>query len=99
MAVGISTMGHNGRQYETCRFETQNYKLKNNLDMKNEIELRDYFAAKVLEGIHSNNDMWVAMCMDKRNCTRDKENDTHEDYVAQLCYKMADAMLKERERQ
>ena len=66
--------------------------------MKNEIELRDYFAAKVLEGIHSNSVMWEAMCMDKKNCTRDKENDTHEDYVAQECYKMADAMLKERER-
>ena len=66
--------------------------------MKNEIELRDYFAAMVLQGIHANNEMWVNMCMDKINCTRDKENDTHEDYVAQQCYKMADAMLKERER-
>lgn len=64
--------------------------------MTNEIKLRDYFAAKVLEGIHANNDMWANMCMDKRNCTRDKENDTQEDYVAQQCYKMADAMLKER---
>ena len=65
--------------------------------MKNEIELRDYFAAMVLQGVVSNNEMWVNMCMDKRNCTRDKQNDTHEDYVAQECYKMADAMLKERE--
>ena len=66
--------------------------------MKNEIELRDYFAAKVLEGMHSNSEMWRAICMDKKNCTRDKENDSVEDYVAQECYKMADAMLKERER-
>jgi len=65
--------------------------------MENEIELRDYFAAKVLEGIHSNSEMWNAMCMDMRNLRRDKKNDTHEDYVAQQCYKMADAMLKERE--
>lgn len=65
----------------------------------NRIDLRDYFATKVLEGIYSNNEMWRAMCMDKRNCTRDKENDSIEDYVAQECYKMADAMLKERERQ
>ena len=68
------------------------------MEMENEIGLRDYFAAKVLEGIHSDNDMLVAMCQDKRNCTRDKENDTHEDYIAQQCYKMADAMLKERKR-
>lgn len=67
--------------------------------MKNEIELRDYFAAKVLEGIYSNNEMWRSMCMDKQNFTRDKDNDTYEDYVAQQCYKMADAMLKERQRQ
>jgi hypothetical protein len=58
------------------------------------IELRDYFAAKALEGIHS-----ATHILDKRNCTRDKENDTYEDYVAQQCYKMADAMLKEREQQ
>jgi hypothetical protein len=64
--------------------------------MENEIKLRDYFAAKALEGIHANNDMWANMCMDRKNFTRDKGNDTHEDYVAQQCYKMADAMLKER---
>jgi hypothetical protein len=66
--------------------------------MKKEIELRDYFAAKVLNGIHSNSELWRAMCADKHNCTRDKENDTHDDYLAQECYKMADAMLRERER-
>ena len=64
--------------------------------MKNEIKLRDYFAAKVLQGIYANDEMWVNMCMDKRSLTRDKDNDSHEDYVAQQCYKMADAMLKER---
>ena len=64
--------------------------------MKDEIELRDYFAAKVLEGMYSNSEMWRSMCMDKNNCTRDKAKDTHEDYVAQQCYEMADAMLKER---
>ena len=64
--------------------------------MKNETELRDYFAAKTLEGIHSNNEMWRSMCLDRKNWTRDKEKDTHSDYVAQQCYAMADAMLKER---
>ena len=67
--------------------------------MKSEIELRDYFAAKVLEGIYSNSELWDAMCMDMRNLTRDKRNDTFEDYVAQQCYKMADAMLRERSEQ
>jgi len=64
--------------------------------MKDKIELRDYFAAKVLEGVYSNSEMWRSMCMDKNNFTRDKAKDTHEDYVAQKCYEMADAMLKER---
>ena len=64
--------------------------------MKKEITMRDYFAAKVLQGIHANNEMWVNMCMDQRNCTRNKGKDTQEDYVAQQCYKMADAMIIER---
>ena len=64
--------------------------------MENEIKLRDYFAGKVLEGIHANFEMWTAICMDRGNCTKDKQNDSVEDYVAQQCYKMADAMLKER---
>lgn len=62
----------------------------------NKKTLRDYFAAKSLQGIMANNEMWIAMCMDRGNCTRDKQNDSVEDYVAQQCYKMADAMLKER---
>jgi hypothetical protein len=65
-------------------------------EMENEIKLRDYLAAKALQGIMANNEMWIAMCMDRSNCTRDKQNDSVEDYVAQQCYKMAEAMLKER---
>lgn len=64
--------------------------------MENEIKLKDYFAAKVLQGIMANNEMWRSMCMDRSNCTRDKQNDSVEDYVAQQCYEMAEAMLKER---
>lgn len=56
---------------------------------------REYFAAKVLQGAISNNEMFLAMCLDRNNCARDKDNDSVEDYVAQQCYKMADAMLKE----
>ena len=62
--------------------------------MKKEISKRDYFAAKVLQGVYANNEMWVNMCRDKRNWTRNK-TDSQEDYVAQQCYKMADAMMKE----
>jgi len=58
--------------------------------------LRDYFAAKALNGIFSNSEMWVKRGMDRKKCTRDKDSDTMEDYVAQRCYEMADAMLKER---
>jgi hypothetical protein len=34
--------------------------------------------------------------MDAGNNTRDKEKDTYENYIAQQCYKMANAMMKER---
>jgi len=60
------------------------------------MDLRDYFAAKVMQGIFENNEKWRDMCMDRINSTRDKSNDTQEDYVAQQCYVMADAMIKER---
>ena len=63
--------------------------------MKKEIELRDYFAAKALQGIMANNEMWRSICMDRSNFTRDKQNDSVEDYVAQQCYKMAEAMIIE----
>jgi len=64
--------------------------------MKTPSELRDYFASKALEGVYSNDALRRSMCMDAGNNTRDKEKDTYEDYIAQQCYKMADAMLKER---
>ncbi len=63
--------------------------------VQSEMELRDYFAAKVLNGIHSSPTMWTNMCEDKKQCTRFK-SDTMQDYIAQECYTMADAMLKER---
>lgn len=64
--------------------------------MKTEITHRDYFAAKVLQGIYSNPEMWRSICMDAPIFKRDRENDTINDYVAQQCYEMADAMIKER---
>jgi len=67
-------------------------------DQDSGMDLRDYFAAKALQGIFANNKMWFNMCMDKSKCTRDKENDNIEDYVSQQCYRMADAMLKERDK-
>ncbi len=41
--------------------------------MENEIKLRDYFAAKVLQGIYANNDMWLNMCVDKKTVQEIKE--------------------------
>ena len=64
--------------------------------MKTPSELRDYFASKALEGIFSNDSMYRSICMDAGNNTRDKEKDTYENYIAQQCYKMANAMMKER---
>lgn len=66
---------------------------KNPIEQPHGVSPRDYFAAKVLQGIYSNNEIWMAMCMVGRN-----ENKTIEEYVAQNCYIQADAMMKERER-
>ena len=38
-------MAYNGRQYETCRFETQNFKLKNKLNMKNKLSIKQRIKA------------------------------------------------------
>ena len=62
--------------------------------MSKELSKRDYIATQVLNGIHSNSTMWKAMRQDFPNLKRNG-NDTLQDYVAQECYKMADAMLKE----
>jgi len=59
-------------------------------------QIRDYFAAKVLVGIYSNNEMFVNLCNDRQIDTRNKNSDTMEEYIAQKCYLMADAMMKER---
>ena len=64
--------------------------------MKTPSELRDYFAAKALEGRFSNDSLYRSIFMNAGHDTRDKEKDTYEDYIAQQCYKMADAMMKER---
>jgi hypothetical protein len=34
-------MAYNGRQYKTCQFETQTFKLKNKFDMKVEVTITD----------------------------------------------------------
>lgn len=59
-------------------------------------ELRDYFAAKVLVGIYSNNEMFINLCKDRGIDARNKNSDTIEEYIAQKCYLMADVMMKER---
>lgn len=59
--------------------------------------LRDYFANSAMQGIHSSLETVRAMAQDMRNLTNDKENDTVLDYIAQESYRIADAMLKQRE--
>jgi hypothetical protein len=61
-----------------------------------QLDLKDFFASKVLEGIYSNNQVLKDMMMDRAGSTRDKSKDSHEDYIAQQCYLMAEAMIKER---
>ena len=61
------------------------------LDEYRGMTLRDYFANSVLNGIHSNERMFKEMMLDRGN-----ENPY--DYVAKESYRMADAMLKEREK-
>ncbi|MCK9416000.1 hypothetical protein M0Q97_05005 [Candidatus Dojkabacteria bacterium] len=41
----VNFITYNGRQYETCRFETQNYKLKNKFDMKNKLSIKQRIKA------------------------------------------------------
>ena len=64
--------------------------------MKTKDELLDHFAAVALNGMIANDEMWSALCVDKVSFSRNK-NDTMEDYVAQQAYKIADAMIKEKE--
>ncbi len=64
--------------------------------MKNDEELLDQFAAAALNGMFANHLMWMALCADKVRFSRNK-SDTVEDYVAQKAYKIADAMIKEKE--
>jgi hypothetical protein len=52
--------------------------------------LRDYFAAKHLQGVSGDSEMWRAMCLDTPS------GSSSVDYIAYECYKMADAMMKAR---
>lgn len=64
--------------------------------MKDQEELLDQFAAVALNGILANHELWRSLCADKASFSRNK-NDIMEDYVAQQAYKIADAMIKEKE--
>jgi hypothetical protein len=59
--------------------------------------LRDYFANSAMQGLHSDREMFLSVCLDRKNFAKDKDNNTVENYIAEISYKMADAMLKERE--
>jgi hypothetical protein len=54
--------------------------------------LRDYFAAKAMQGFISDREMYMAIMMDRK--TSDLSPD---EYIANQSYNLADAMLKQRE--
>jgi len=61
-----------------------------------EMTLRDYFAAKAMQGLFSNYELLCSLILSNKENARDKELDTIPDQIAQESYKMADAMLKKR---
>lgn len=58
--------------------------------------LRDYFAAKAMQSMISNQEMFRNLCVDI-DSSRD-EKDKIEDYISQSSFDFADAMLKERQK-
>ena len=56
--------------------------------------LLDYFAGQVLVGISNNEDMGQI----QKSLTRMRDDSDIDDTMARLCYAIAKAMLKERER-
>ena len=60
------------------------------------MSLRDYFAAKAMQSMISNQEMFRNLCMDI-DSSRD-EKDKIEDYISQSSFDFADAMLKERQK-
>lgn len=59
-------------------------------DNQQGMDLRDYFAAKAMQGIMANRETYLAMVMDNKTGT------PHELYISIQCYKQADAMIKAR---
>lgn len=58
--------------------------------------LRDYFAAKALQGFCSDNTQWLNIMMDSSKQGQHKREESSEDYLAHQMYRIADSMLKER---
>lgn len=58
-------------------------------DWNHGLTMRDYFAAKHLQGISSDREMWLSIC-------RDAKEKSGNDHIAKECYSMADSMLKAR---
>jgi len=57
--------------------------------------LRDYFAAKAMNGAMSDFNHWSALMMDYKN--EKKEGESPREYASRIFYEMADAMLKQRQ--
>lgn len=57
---------------------------------------RDYYAAKVLNGIYSSRELYLAMVQDNSQRNRSlKTSLSIEEYIAKECYSQADAMIRQ----
>ena len=65
----------------------------NNAEWKYGITIRDYFAAKAMQGFISDREMYMAMMMDRKTSGLNPD-----EYIANQSYNLADAMLKQREK-
>jgi len=68
------------------------YGTDNYSDIQLGMTLRDYFAAKAMQGFISDREMYMAMMMDRKTSGLSPD-----DYIANQSYNLADAMLKQRE--
>jgi len=62
------------------------------IDNSEGMDLRDYFAGQVLQGIYANRDVLAGLFEGARSKGVEAEI-----FVSEQCYKIADAMLKARE--
>ncbi len=70
-------------------FPDNSYTVERGIENKNGMDLRDYFAIRILQANYSSREQWIASMQD-----RGTENPYT--YVCREAYNLADEMLKER---